>query len=266
MGTTQIWPWPAFLNFLVLQNKTVSAAINNGHDVYLRWTILIGNAFFLSRSSSAMILSIINSVSERANNCYNFSIHWYSLSLRTISQTLSSFLIQSLEWYVLFHGSVGQMMIIGQNVCCILFQSSLKQVEFLHNPLGRWIWLYVAFWYNLSFFLFNGKISWYMPGPQMCSCRSEGHIQPFPRCEIRGVAQEVFVTFNDLKSDLYAYLTLSSRAWFAFLNIKISHTSLPQNHSSTLRVSGLFCPWNLSKWKVFKNHYERETQCSIRLE
>ena len=54
---------------------TVSAAINNGHDVYLRWPILIGPDFFLSGPSSAMISSIINSVSERTNNSDNFSIH-----------------------------------------------------------------------------------------------------------------------------------------------------------------------------------------------
>ena len=38
--------WPALLNVLVCQSKTVSAAINNGHDVYLRWPVLIGTASF----------------------------------------------------------------------------------------------------------------------------------------------------------------------------------------------------------------------------
>ena len=84
-----------------------------------------------------MISSIINSVSEHANNCDNFLIHWYSLSWGSISQTLSSFLIQSLEWYVLFHGfSYSIPFHLISNVCCILFQSSLKQGEFSYNLLG----------------------------------------------------------------------------------------------------------------------------------
>ena len=45
--TRLIWPWPAFLDFLAWRNKNVSAAINCGHDVYLKWLILIGTAFFI---------------------------------------------------------------------------------------------------------------------------------------------------------------------------------------------------------------------------
>ena len=39
LGTKRIWPWPASLNFLVWRH--------NGHHVYLRWSILIGVAFFI---------------------------------------------------------------------------------------------------------------------------------------------------------------------------------------------------------------------------
>ena len=51
----------------------------------------------LSRPSSDMISPMINSVLEHANNCDNFSIHWYSFSLGATSQTLSLFLIHSQE-------------------------------------------------------------------------------------------------------------------------------------------------------------------------
>ena len=54
----------------------------------------------LKKSLTTVILLTINSVSEPANNCYNFSIHVYSLPLGSTSQTLSSFLIQALAWYV----------------------------------------------------------------------------------------------------------------------------------------------------------------------
>ena len=86
----QIWSWPAFFDFLVWQNKTVSASTKNGYDVNSNRGCL-----FWSRPSSAMIPSIINSVFECANNCDNFSVHWYSLLLSSMSQTLSSFLIKT---------------------------------------------------------------------------------------------------------------------------------------------------------------------------
>ena len=40
-----MWPWPASLNFSVWPSKTVSATINNDHDVYLRLPILIMATF-----------------------------------------------------------------------------------------------------------------------------------------------------------------------------------------------------------------------------
>ena len=40
--------------------------------------------------SSAVISSIIDSVSERVNNSENFFILWYSLSFGSISQTLQN--------------------------------------------------------------------------------------------------------------------------------------------------------------------------------
>ena len=70
------------------------------------------DCLFLPRPSSAMISSIVNNVSERDNNCDNFLIHWCGFLLESISQALSSFLIQPWEWFVLFHRDVGQMMIM----------------------------------------------------------------------------------------------------------------------------------------------------------
>ena len=99
------------------------------------------SCLLLSRLSSGMISSIINNVSLCTNNSHNFSIQLYSrfkgttlshricqqmVSLGFISKALSSFLIQSLEWYVLFHWSVGQIMIMQSKWLLYSFSINLK--------------------------------------------------------------------------------------------------------------------------------------------
>ena len=85
----------------------------------------------------------------------------------------------------------------------------------------------MVFWYNLSFFfLFDeqncsanfilyGKMSWYIPAPKMYTA--------LPVLFDKGVAWNLHVTSMDFRSALYTStcLTLSSRAWFSFLNPKI---------------------------------------------
>ena len=102
-----------------------------------------------------MISSLINSVYEHAKNCNNFSIHWCSLPLGSISQTLSSFLIHSLAWYVLFHRSVGKMMIMWSK--CLLYSFSIKSKTrwVLSQPVGSInmaVWGSLSAVYSLSFF------------------------------------------------------------------------------------------------------------------
>ena len=82
------------------------------------------DCLFLSRLLSAIISPRINSVSEHANNCDNFSIHSYSLSLGYISQTLSSCFIYYLAWYLLFHHSAGQIIMMYSK--CLLYSFSIK--------------------------------------------------------------------------------------------------------------------------------------------
>lgn len=87
------------------------------------------DCFHLSKLSSSMISSMMNSVSEHVNKSYNSFIHRYSLSLGSISQTLLSYLIQLLVWYFLFHERLGKMMMMSK-CCTTFFLSSLNKINF----------------------------------------------------------------------------------------------------------------------------------------
>ena len=125
----------------------MSTTISNNPGVVLRLLILD-----LSRLSSAMILSIINSVCKFANNCHNFSIHWYSLCFGSTKRTLSLFLIHSLVWYVLFHWIVGQMIMIDSK--CLLYSFSIKSKTWwvFPQPVGPVNIVVCGSLYSLSFF------------------------------------------------------------------------------------------------------------------
>ena len=56
--------------------------------------------------------NVMNSVSERANNCKKFSIYWYSLSLDSINHTLPSHFFHLLAWCDIFHRSFGQIIMM----------------------------------------------------------------------------------------------------------------------------------------------------------
>ena len=113
------------------------------------------NCLLLSRLLSAIISSITKSVSECTNSCDNFLIHWKSLSLGSASHNLPSFLIHSLAWYVLFHRSVGKMMIMWSK--CLLYSFSIKSKTrwVLPQPVGSInmaVWGSLSAVYSLSFF------------------------------------------------------------------------------------------------------------------
>ena len=94
---------------------------------------------------------------------------------------------------------------------------------------------------------------WYRSGPEMYTA--------FPAWYDTALVEISSTNSKDFWSNSYACFTCFNRASLTFLNPKISHTSLPQNYSSSLRVSCLFCPWNLTEWKAFENYPKRGTQC-----
>ena len=95
--------------------------------------------------------SMMNSVSESGNNSSNFFVRWYSLLFCSVSQTLSSCLIQVLVWCVLFHWSVGQIMVMQSK--CLLYYSSIKfKIRWLFpQPVGPVNVVVENLWYSLSF-------------------------------------------------------------------------------------------------------------------
>ena len=95
--------------------------------------------------------SMMNSVSESGNNSSNFFVRWHSLLFCSVSQTLSSCLILVLVWCVLFHWSVGQIMVMQSK--CLLYYSSIKfKIRWLFpQHVGPVNVVVENLWYSLSF-------------------------------------------------------------------------------------------------------------------
>ena len=88
------------------------------------------DCFRFPRLSSTIILSMIYSVSEGANNIRNFYIHWCTLTFYSMTQKLPSCLIQPLVWYVLFHWTARQIMIMQSKLLFYFFLSFLNKMTF----------------------------------------------------------------------------------------------------------------------------------------